>query len=245
LASTALITEAFVQYLKIKEEILQQIESGLLTSGQKLMSERKLAEAFHTTRVTLREALSLLESEGRVYREDRRGWFISPEPLRYDPTNTTNFHNLALSQKRIPKTELLSATMVPADKQISQLLQIAPQTEVIRIHRVRYLDERPVVLVTNYVLPERLPNLLSHDLSASLTDIYQQHYNTLYQCTHYRIRSSSLIADTAAPLRATSGCAAMYIERVNYDQHGQLLDCDLEYWRHDAVTIEAQAIRQK
>ncbi|KXO13655.1 2-aminoethylphosphonate uptake and metabolism regulator [Moritella sp. JT01] len=234
-----------MQYLKIKEEILQKIESGLLTSGQKLTSERKLAEAFNTTRVTLREALSLLESEGRVYRENRRGWFISPAPLRYDPTKTTNFHNLALSQQRIPKTELLSATMVPADKQIALLLQIAPQTEVIRIHRVRYLDERPVVLVTNYVLPERLPNLLSHDLSASLTDIYQQHYDTLYQRTHYRIRSSSLVADTATPLRATSGCAAMYIERVNYDQYDQLLDCDLEYWRHDAVTIEAQAIRQK
>ncbi|QUM75107.1 phosphonate utilization transcriptional regulator PhnR [Moritella sp. 24] len=234
-----------MQYLKIKDEILQQIEFGLLTSGQKLPSERKLAESFNTTRVTLREALSLLESEGRVYREDRRGWFISPEPLRYDPTNTTNFHRLALGQQRTPKTELISATMVPADNHIAQLLQIAPQTEVLKIHRVRYLDDRPVVLVTNYVLPERLPNLLDHDLSASLTDIYQQHYDTLYQRTHYRIRSSSLVADTATPLRATSGCAAMYIERVNYDQHGQLLDCDLEYWRHDAVIIEAEATRQQ
>ncbi|MFT7683062.1 MAG: phosphonate utilization transcriptional regulator PhnR [Moritella dasanensis] len=241
-----------MQYLKIKQEILLQIESGSLhtsgqkfTPGQKLASERKLAEDFNTTRVTLREALSLLESEGRIYREDRRGWFISPTPLRYDPTNTTNFHNLAISQQRTPKTELISATIVPADKHIAELLQIVPQTAVIRIHRLRYLDERPVVLVTNYVLPERLPNLLSHDLSASLTDIYQQHYDTLYQQTHYRIRSSSLVADTAAPLRATSGCAAMYIERVNYDQHGKLLDCDLEYWRHDAVTIEAQATRQQ
>lgn len=233
-----------MQYLKIKEEILQQIESGLLTSGQKLTSERKLAETFNTTRVTLREALSLLESEGKVYREDRRGWFISPEPLRYDPTHTTNFHNLALSQQRKPRTELISAAMVPADKYVAQLLQIALHTDVIRIHRVRYLDDRPVVLVTNYVLAERLPNLLSHDLSTSLTDIYQQHYNTLYQQTDYRIRSSSLFADTATLLRATSGCAAMYIERVNYDQHGQLLDCDLEYWRHDAVIIAAHAIRQ-
>jgi phosphonate utilization transcriptional regulator PhnR len=233
-----------VQYLKIKNEILLQIETGSLTAGHKLMSERKLAEAFNTTRVTLREALSLLESDGKVYREDRRGWFISPEPLRYDPTNTTNFHNLAIAQQRCPRTELLSAEIVPADAYIAQLLNIKPQTEVIRIHRIRYLDERPVVLVTNFVLPERFPNLLTHDLSASLTDIYQQHYATLYQQTNYRIRSSSLIAETATALRATSGCAAMYIERVNYDQHGQLLDCDLEYWRHDAVSIEAHAQRQ-
>lgn len=233
-----------MQYLKIKKEILLQIDSGAFISGHKLMSERQLAEAFNTTRVTLREALSLLESEGKVYREDRRGWFISPEPLRYDPTNTTNFHNLAIAQQRCPRTELLSAEIVPADAYIAQLLNIEPLTDVIRIHRRRYLDERPVVLVTHFVLPDRLPNLLKHDLSASLTDIYQQHYGTLYQQTNYRIRSSSLIAETAAALRATSGCAAMYIERVNYDQHGQLLDCDLEYWRHDAVSIEAHAQRK-
>ena len=95
-----------MQYLKIKQEILLQIESGSLftsgknqASGHKLSSERKLAEDFNTTRVTLREALSLLESEGHVYREDRRGWFISPAPLRYDPTNTSNFHSLAISHQ--------------------------------------------------------------------------------------------------------------------------------------------------
>lgn len=73
-----------MQYIKIKESIVEQIESGQLLPGQKLPSERILAESFATTRVTLREALSLLEAEGVVYREDRRGWFISPEPLRYD-----------------------------------------------------------------------------------------------------------------------------------------------------------------
>lgn len=54
-----------MQYVKIKDVIVEQIESGQLAPRQKLPSERKLAESFDTTRVTLREALSLLEAEGR------------------------------------------------------------------------------------------------------------------------------------------------------------------------------------
>ena len=230
-----------MQYLKIKDAILEQIEAGLLTARQKLPSERKLAEAFDTTRVTLREALSLLESEGKVYREDRRGWFISPEPLRYDPTNTTNFQTMALEQGRSARSELISAKIVPASRRAASLLNLAPFSDVIRIDRVRYLDERPVVYVTNFILPEQLPNLLSHDITNSLTDVYKEHYGIIYQKTRYRVSTSSLLGETAQALRATAGSPAMFVERLNYNQQGELLDCDLEYWRHDAICIESIA----
>ena len=34
---------------------------------------------------------------------------------------------------------------------------------------------------------------------------------------------------------------AMVVERINYNQHGELIDCDIEYWRHDAISIESLA----
>ncbi len=153
-----------MQYVKIKDVIVEQIDSGMLQPRQKLPSERKLAESFNTTRVTLREALSLLESEGKLYREDRRGWFISPEPLRYDPTQTLNFTGMALAQNRQPRTELLAAKAMLASKQASKLLSLAPFSDVYRVDRVRYLEDRPVVFVTNFIRPELFPNLLDFDL---------------------------------------------------------------------------------
>ncbi|MGM2783185.1 GntR family transcriptional regulator, partial [Bacillus cereus group sp. Bce022] len=83
-----------------------------------------LAESFSTTRVTLREALSLLEAEGRIYREDRRGWFISPSPPRYDPTQNLTFEQLAKTQQRVPTVQLLTAKSSLANPQASRLLQL-------------------------------------------------------------------------------------------------------------------------
>ncbi|MBY7973706.1 phosphonate utilization transcriptional regulator PhnR [Vibrio fluvialis] len=230
-----------MQYVKIKDAIVEQIDAGMLTPRQKLPAERKLAESFDTTRVTLREALSLLEAEGKIYREDRRGWFISPETLRYDPSQTLNFTNMALAQNRQPNTELVSAKAVIANKLATKLLNLKPFSDVYRVDRVRYLENRPVVYVTNYIRPELFPNLLDFDLSNSLTDIYREHFGTQYQTIRYRITTSSLLGDMAQALRATSGTPAMVVERVNYNQNGDLIDCDVEYWRHDAISIESVA----
>ncbi|MEJ2765680.1 phosphonate utilization transcriptional regulator PhnR [Photobacterium sp. MCCC 1A19761] len=230
-----------MQYLKIMEAINEQIDAGLLIAGNKLPAERKLAESFNTTRVTLRESLALLEAEGKLYREDRRGWFVSPEPLKYDPTYTTNFPAMAREQGRVARSQLLSAKRVPANRRAASLLQLPPLTEVYRIDRLRFLDERPVVVVTNFVLPQYFPNLLDHDVTNSLTTTYREQYNVIYSKTRYRVSTSSLLGDTAQALRATSGSPAMFVERLNYDQHNNLIDCDLEYWRHDAICIESLA----
>ncbi|MDF2152570.1 phosphonate utilization transcriptional regulator PhnR [Vibrio sp. CAU 1672] len=228
-----------MQYVKIKDSMVEQIEAGMLSPRQKLPAERKLAESFDTTRVTLREALSLLEAEGRIYREDRRGWFISPEPLRYDPSQKLSFPDIAKSQNRIPKTELLAAKGILANKLAARLLNLPPFSDVYRVDRVRYLEDRPVVYMTNYIRPECFPNLLDFELNHSLTDIYHEHFGVVYQKSQYRISTSTLLGDTAQALRATSGTPAMVIERINYNQHGELIDCEISHWRHDAICIES------
>ncbi|MEI8595687.1 phosphonate utilization transcriptional regulator PhnR [Photobacterium sp. SP02] len=230
-----------MQYLRIMEAINEQIDAGLLAGGHKLPAERKLAESFNTTRVTLRESLALLEAEGKLYREDRRGWFVSPVPLLYDPTYTTDFPAMAKAQGREARSELLSAKRVPAGRRAASLLKVKPLTEVYRIDRLRFLDNRPVVVVTNFISPAHFPDLFDHNIIDSLTTTYREQYGVLYSKTRFRVRSTSLMAETAHHLRATSGTPAMFVERVNYDQSGNLIDCDLEYWRHDAILIESTA----
>lgn len=234
-----------MQYLKIMEAINEQIDAGLLVAGNKLPAERKLAESFNTTRVTLRESLALLEAEGKLYREDRRGWFVSPEPLSYDPTYTTDFPAMASAQGRSARSELISAKLVPASRRAASLLKISPLSEVYRIDRLRYLDERPVVVVTNFILPQFFPDLLAYDVTTSLTKTYREKFDVIYTKTRYRVSTTSLLGDTAQALRATSGSPAMFVERLNYDQHNNLIDCDLEYWRHDAICIESMATLAK
>ena len=93
---------------RIKASIREQLQSGIFTEGQKLPSERELSELFSTTRITLKDALVSLETEGLIYREERRGWYVSPERIRYNPLSRSHFHQMIREQHRIAETRLLS-----------------------------------------------------------------------------------------------------------------------------------------
>ena len=69
------------RYLVARDHIARQIHSGVLKPGGKLPSERQLQDGLGVARGTIREALFQLESEGMIYRRDRSGWYVSPEPV--------------------------------------------------------------------------------------------------------------------------------------------------------------------
>ncbi|MBF9002907.1 MULTISPECIES: UTRA domain-containing protein [Vibrio] len=230
-----------MQYVKIKQAILDQIEAGTLSPQQKLPSERKLAESFNTTRVTLREALSLLESEGAIYREDRRGWFIAAPPLSYDPNQLVSFRELTAQQNRVGYTMVISNQSQMANKAANRLLGLAPFSDMQRIERVRHLDKRPVAYVTSYLIADVSTHLENIDVQHSLTDVLHQEFGVDWQKIEYRILVGSLQGDIAVALYATEGTPALVIEKVLYDTHGSKVRADVEYWRHDVVVLQGQS----
>ncbi|UBX51021.1 phosphonate utilization transcriptional regulator PhnR [Providencia alcalifaciens] len=230
------------QYLLIKAQLQARIQSGALKSGDKLPSERELCAIFNTTRVTIRESLAQLESSGAIYRSERRGWFVTPERLWLDPTQNTNFHKLCLEQSRQPKTKLLEGKVVTVPVEAMTPLQLQPFEQIYLLTRLRYADDRAVCYSENHCLPARVPELLSHDLNGSLTEVYEQHYGLIYTSMHLSFYPTAMPPQAASELGVAVGRPALLLQRLNYDQHGRILDYDVEYWRHDSLRIEVDTL---
>lgn len=58
----------------------KMIEQGDWKPGERIPTERDLAQRFRSARNTVRRALKVLEDEGRIYREVGRGTFVTPSP---------------------------------------------------------------------------------------------------------------------------------------------------------------------
>jgi GntR family transcriptional repressor for pyruvate dehydrogenase complex len=71
-----------VQSRKLSDDIMEQLESmildGRLLAGQKLLSERTLAEQFAVSRPSVREAIQKLETKKLVERKQGGGTFVKP-----------------------------------------------------------------------------------------------------------------------------------------------------------------------
>ena len=144
-------------YLQIRDHLASQIEMGALRPNARLPSERALSQAFGITRMTARQALLQLEAEGLIHRLDRRGWFVSPPRLQYDPTLNVSFTENVHSQGRAPGTVLLSQEHTTAAAWDFSHLGVAEGEPLFLIRRMRLIDERPVLVEHLHVNAKRCP----------------------------------------------------------------------------------------
>ena len=189
----------------ISRTLQEQIEHGLLACGSQLPAERKLSELFATTRVTVREALLQLEAQGMVYREERRGWFISPPRLAYNLMQRSHFHAMVTAQGRVASTEVISARLLPATAAVCDRLQLPALSSVIQICRGRRIDGRLVLYVEHYLNPQYFPRILELDLTGSITELYARHYDLHYGRVRFEIVPTSLPMQAAATLKVSTG----------------------------------------
>lgn len=97
-----------------------------------------------------------------------------------------------------------------------------------------------MLYVEHYLNPAYFPGIERFDLTRSLTDLYANHYGIRYGRVRFEMVPTILPAEAAGPLRVSVGSPALQIVRINRDQAGRLIDCDLEYWRHDALQVNVE-----
>ncbi|MDH0290995.1 UTRA domain-containing protein [Pseudomonas sp. GD04087] len=229
-------------YARIRDQLAADIAQGRFLAGQKLPPERDLAERFECTRVTLRQALQQLETEGLIYRENRRGWYLSPPRIDYDPTRLVSFMDYVRLQGREPLTECLSAERRRAGAWLAARMNLpSPDEPVFRLHRRRLIDGRPVLVEINTLLASWCPDLLDARLDRSLTTVLRERFGKLQTRCTLNLRLGTVNDDHAELLQLASGASNLVLERLNYAEDGLLVEFDQEFWRPDAVSVAVQA----
>ncbi|WP_417527261.1 UTRA domain-containing protein [Marinomonas shanghaiensis] len=224
-------------YYQLQGYFRELIELKTLKSGSKLPSEREIGEQFKLTRVTVRQALQNLEAEGLIYRQNRKGWFVTPPAVIYNPSSHLSFNLYVTEQGFLPHTEKLMQQIEPANAYIAQLMNIAESAPVLYLHRRRYINQRPVLIEKMYINLNLLPGIEKEDLTQSLSQLLKNNYQREYRDMDLVFKSTSLPSSAANELGISAGQPGLHIERINYTDDKQVLEVDYEFWRHDAVNI--------
>lgn len=225
-------------YLRVRDQLASQIERGTLAPHTRLPSERVLAEGHHTTRVTARLALAQLEAEGRIYRSNRRGWFVSPPRLVYNPTKDYSFSDNVTAQGRVPVTETLQVTPTEVDAWLATMTGLATGDPIVRLRRRRQIDGRPVMVENIYLNPKRLPGIETFDFNRSLWKLLREHYNVELERKQIEMFPTALVDPQAEALGVTAGTAGLYVTRCCRDAQDCFVELDEEFWLHDTLSIQ-------
>ena len=224
-------------HMHFRDHFASMIEAQTLAPGSKLPPERTLAEEFEISRVTVRQALIRMEAEGLIFREERRGWFVSPPRIRYDPTANTSFTESITKQGRVAGTTVLSKQQVAASQWISNPLRCAVGVPIFIISRLRSVDGRAVMVEQIHVNAKRCPGLLDYPLDQSMTDLMLEKFGIIEHRTQIIMRPTALSDQPAKALGASVGTPSLYLSRTILDQLKEVVEFDQEFWRHDAIDI--------
>lgn len=224
-------------YLQVRDQMWQWITDNGLAGQARLPSERELAERFKTTRVTLRQALGQLEAEGKIYRSNRRGWFVTPSRLSYEPSRDMGFTRYVAEQGFVPRTETLTKTLTETPRWLAERCEMPVGAPIYHFIRRRFVDERCLLVEHNYVNPAKCPGLMEQDTDTSLWKMLRETYELAPAKRNIEVFSQGLVGDEASILNVNQGSAGLYLERLCYDESGDFLEFDREYWLHDAIKL--------
>ncbi|MDF3933180.1 UTRA domain-containing protein [Pseudomonas citronellolis] len=228
-----------LHYLRIRDQLARQLADGGLAA--RLPGERELAERFGCTRVTLREALQQLETEGLLYRENRRGWFVAPPRVLYDPARSVGFMEYVAAQGRRPRTETLARRECAADAQTARRMGLEEGARLFSLERRRWIDERPVLLERILLDAAWCPGLLGENLDTSLTGLLRERFGKRLRRCRLAMHPCALGAAEAELLQLAPGAPGLFLERVSHAEDDRVVELDQEFWRPDALEIVVES----
>ncbi len=166
-------------YYQLKEMLRREIESGNYLPGDTIPSERELSEHYMISRPTVRQAIRELIYEGLLERQKGRGTFVARTKINYGFIQQfSTFYDDMIQKGYSLKTRVLRQMTEPANFALAYFLDVSEGEPLAVIERIRYLEDSPIVKVTNY-LPLRLcPDILSQDLTdCSLYSLLHERYH--------------------------------------------------------------------
>ncbi|XOQ36042.1 MAG: HTH gntR-type domain-containing protein [Lactococcus sp.] len=174
-------------YIQIHDEIKHQIETGLFEVGQRLPSERVMAEQFGVSRMTLRQAVTSLVEEGILTRHVGSGTYVASDRVREKMRGTTSFTEIVQNLGKTPSSRVLSYQKTKANEVECDKLQLKKGAQIIRMERIRYADDLPICYEV-----ASIPYRLIEDFARN--DIANHFYETLANSGKKIGRSEQIIS---------------------------------------------------
>jgi GntR family transcriptional regulator len=223
----------------IQRELQAQIDAGRWQPGQRLGSERSLADELGVSRSSLRQALAMMEQAGAVRRVIGRGGgtFVSHQKIDRDLSHIRSVPELLSAQGMTAGTRILSTGMTGAGAATSEALELEPGQLVYEIVRIRLADGAPISLEHAWLPVALFPGLLDFQLGGSLYGLLTEHFAVVPSDTTERIEVVRAGAEDASILGISREDPLLSITRVTRSAEGTPFEHSHDLFRADRTRI--------
>ncbi|MCK4727089.1 MAG: GntR family transcriptional regulator, partial [Anaerolineales bacterium] len=122
-------------YQQLYEILHGKILRGDWQPGDMIPPESELIDSYQVSRNTVRQVLDMLVNEGLIYRQRGRGSFVAHPTLEQTMTRIVSFTEDMHQRGFNPGTRVLSATLISAEDDNADKLQMPPGEQLACLRR--------------------------------------------------------------------------------------------------------------
>jgi len=221
--------ERIPAYLRIKQQLIDDIKSGQRAVHSKLPPEEEMCRTFQVSRGTVRQALSELANEGYIYKIHGKGTYVKSHNYEH-VIHTSRFVSFLddLIEKGVqPRMEVLGVERVRPDETVASFLGVSSREEsVFAVRRRRTVEDQVIMCSVNHVPCSVYPEMLEDD-----NDYISVHGMLKVRCDIQVCKGTRLMQAMGAPeeiakmLGVAVNSPVMFVQQIAYDEENRCVDC--------------------
>jgi GntR family transcriptional regulator len=222
-------------YLQAKDYVLEKIRNESWKPGERIPTEGELEKILKVSRTTIRNAISELQYEGYVTKQQGCGTFVTEEFYAEQLPMLKSFTEDAARLGGVASSILLGLDEIIPTNDILKHLKCKSTEKVLKLSRIRCMNEKPIQYTNSYI-PERTYckmkyNEIDWNKASFYTEIEKTGTiiaggdETLEVCAADQLDSIFLGISEGAPM--------LLAKRVAYDQGGMPVAYDITKTRGD------------
>lgn len=219
-------------YLQLQETLKDEIQNGRLKPGDQLPPERELSEQFQISRMTVRQALNQLVTDGMLHRIQGKGTFVARPKIAQNLGQLSSFTEDMLGRGMRPGARVVEKEIIHADHRLAEIFKLKDDMRLIKIRRLRTADEEPIALETTH-LPFGFADILTKDLSGSLYTLLSNEYGITLCKARQSIEAGEARTLEAGLLKIPEKVPVLIIERTSANLQGDVIEYVNSCYRAD------------
>jgi GntR family transcriptional regulator len=204
-------------HMSIRDDLRMRLNAGEWNAGERLPSETELAARYGVARMTVRQAVGALASEGAVVRRQGLGTFAS-DRRPAGSADLLSFTEEMRRQGHQVQTKLIGAAVEQPPAPAREALRLGQSAAAVTVRRVRLVDARPIVVQHSWLPYARFAGLDANPLlDGSLYAMLEAHYGVRIVRAKQAFAAGAAGESDAAALELEPDEPVLLVARTTYD----------------------------
>lgn len=170
-------------YHQIREKLTARIENGEFKPLEQIPSENELCEEYDVSRITIRRAINEMVKIGLLIKKQGKGTFVNQPKINFFSVDLVSFTERMKQQGLNVTTRVIGVREMIPENRVKKALLIDNEVPVVEIKRLRYIENDPISIETNYI-PRKI---FGGEITPAQLEMYLAQGNSLYYLLNNRI----------------------------------------------------------